>query len=119
MAKKFKIDARLILQLGRDSIKDHSTALVELVKNSFDADASKVEVEIYCKGANKGIRVADNGFGMTETEIDDNWLRIGFSEKKNSKTSKGRRKTGEKGIGRIASDRLGSNVVSLSIYRGL
>lgn len=109
MSKKFKIDARLILQLGRDSIKDHSTALVELVKNSFDADASKVEVEIYSKGEKKGIRVADNGFGMTGQEIDDNWLRIGFSEKKNSKQSKkGRRKTGEKGIGRIASDRLGA-----------
>ena len=111
MSKKFTIDARLILQLGRDSIKDHSTALVELVKNSFDADASKVEVEIYCKGDNKYIRVADNGFGMTETEIDENWLRIGFSEKRKSKTSKkGRRKTGEKGIGRIASDRLGGTL---------
>ena len=109
MAKKFKIDARLILQLGRDSIKDHSTALVELVKNSFDADASKVEIEIYSKSKEKYIRVADNGFGMTETDIDDHWLKIGFSEKKKSKTSKiGRRKTGEKGIGRIASDRLGS-----------
>jgi signal transduction histidine kinase len=115
MAKKFKIDARLILQLGRDSIKDHSTALVELVKNSFDADASKVEIEIYCKGDDKIIRVADNGFGMTGKEIDDNWLRIGYSEKKNSKTSKkGRRKTGEKGIGRIASDRLGANLKMLT-----
>ncbi|MEO6302864.1 MAG: sensor histidine kinase [Bacteroidia bacterium] len=111
MAKKFKIDARLILQLGRDSIKDHTTALVELVKNSFDADASKVDIEIYCKSKEKKIRVADNGFGMTGTEIDENWLRIGFSEKKKSKTSqKGRRKTGEKGIGRIASDRLGANL---------
>jgi signal transduction histidine kinase len=111
MSKKFRVDARLILQLGRDSIKDHLTALVELVKNSFDADASKVEVEIFCKGKNKLIRVADNGFGMTGKEIDDNWLSIGFSEKKNSKRSKkGRRKTGEKGIGRIASDRLGANL---------
>lgn len=111
MSKKFKIDARLILQLGRDSIKDHITALVELVKNSFDADASKVEIEIYTKKPSKYIRVADNGFGMTGLEIEDNWLRIGFSEKKKSKTSrKGRRKTGEKGIGRIASDRLGSNL---------
>ncbi len=109
MSKKFQIDARLILQLGRDSIKDHSTALIELVKNSFDADASKVEVEIYSKGPNKYIRVADNGFGMTGDEIDNNWLRIGFSEKKKSKKSAlGRRKTGEKGIGRIASDRLGA-----------
>jgi hypothetical protein len=46
---------------------------------------------------------------MTGVEIDDNWLRIGFSEKRNTKISKkGRRKTGEKGIGRIASDRLGA-----------
>lgn len=111
MSKKFKIDARLILQLGRDSIKDHSTALVELIKNSFDADASRVEVEIYSKAKSPLIRVADNGFGMTEDEIDNNWLRIGYSEKKNSKHSKkGRRKTGEKGIGRIASDRLGANL---------
>lgn len=115
MARKFTIDARLILQIGRDSIKDHSTALVELVKNSFDADASKVEVEIRSKGASTLIRVADNGFGMTAGEIDNNWLRIGFSEKKISKLSKnGRRKTGEKGIGRIASDRLGSILTMLS-----
>lgn len=42
--KIFSIDARLILQLGRDSIKDHSAALIELVKNSYDADATKVEI---------------------------------------------------------------------------
>ena len=34
--------------LGRDSIKDHTTALVELVKNAYDADATQVEVEIFC-----------------------------------------------------------------------
>src|SRR2546423_1877080 len=102
MAKKFTIDARLILQLGRDSIKSHTTALVELIKNSYDADASKVEVEIYSnKGKESHIRVADNGFGMTEQDIDDHWLRIGYSEKIQSKLSrKGRRKSGEKGIGR-------------------
>lgn len=107
MGKNFSIDARLILQLGRDSIKNHTTALIELVKNSYDADATKVEVEI----RRDSIRVADNGFGMTEKEINENWLIIGFSEKRQSKESKkGRRKTGEKGIGRIATDRLGKIV---------
>lgn len=111
MSKKFKIDAKLILQLGRDSIKDHTTALLELVKNSYDADASKVEIEIYGKKGEDYVRVADNGFGMTEDEINDGWLRIGFSEKVVSKLSKkGRRKTGEKGIGRIAADRLGAKI---------
>ncbi|MFB9080226.1 ATP-binding protein [Flavobacterium procerum] len=107
MGKNFTIDARLILQLGRDSIKNHTTALTELVKNAYDADATKVDVEI----RENYIRVADNGFGMTENEINKNWLVIGYSEKRSSKKSeKGRRKTGEKGIGRIATDRLGKIV---------
>ncbi|RTY96037.1 sensor histidine kinase [Flavobacterium sp. GT3R68] len=107
MGKNFSIDARLILQLGRDSIKNHTTALTELVKNAYDADATKVDVEIRADY----IRVADNGFGMTEDEINKNWLVIGYSEKRHSKESeKGRRKTGEKGIGRIATDRLGKIV---------
>ncbi|CAD5251236.1 MULTISPECIES: ATP-binding protein [unclassified Imperialibacter] len=109
--KNFKIDARLILQLGRESIKDHTTALIELIKNSYDADASKVEVEIFCKTPEPYVRVADNGFGMTELEIDANWLTIGFSEKRVKKRSQqGRRKAGEKGIGRIAADRLGAQM---------
>lgn len=109
MEKRFKVDARVILHLGRDSIKDHTTALIELIKNSYDADATKVEIGIFTQGENKYIRIADNGFGMTEEEINENWLRIAFSEKKNSKISqKGRRKTGEKGIGRISTDRIGA-----------
>lgn len=119
MSKIFTIDARLILQLGRDSIKNHTTALVELVKNSYDADATKVEVEIYKKDTKDKIRIADNGFGMTSTEIENNWLRIGFSEKRKSKVSlKKRRKTGEKGIGRIATDRLGSELTMVTKSKG-
>ncbi|MCD4732149.1 MAG: ATP-binding protein, partial [Bacteroidales bacterium] len=119
MQNRFQIDARLILQLGRDSIKDYTTALIELVKNSYDADATKVEIEIYCNKEPKKIRIADNGFGMTENEIDKNWLVIGYSEKRKLKRSeKNRRKTGEKGIGRIATDRLGrkTKLISKSKY---
>lgn len=108
--QRFFVDAKTLIHLGRDSIKDHSTALLELVKNSYDADAKNVEVEIYSK-TNNFIRIADNGFGMTELELKNNWLRIGFSAKRLSKTSElGRRKTGEKGIGRISTDRLGSTL---------
>lgn len=108
--QRFFVDAKTLIHLGRDSIKDHSTALLELVKNSYDADAKNVEVEIYSK-TNDFIRIADNGFGMTELELKNNWLRIGFSAKRVSKTSEsGRRKTGEKGIGRISTDRLGSTL---------
>jgi hypothetical protein len=107
--KKFTIDARAILTLGRDSIKDHTTALIELVKNSYDADATNVLIEIFCKGSKKFIRIADNGCGMDEDTVDKKWLRIGYSDKRVDKFSKmSRRKTGEKGIGRISADRLGS-----------
>ena len=111
--KFFSIDARAIIQLGRDSIKEFTTALVELVKNCYDADADNVDIEIIVGGDR--IRVADDGFGMTEEIIDDNWLRIGFSEKRKKKRSeKDRRKTGEKGIGRIAADRLGAQLTLLT-----
>src|SRR3989344_2721470 len=105
--KSFIVDARTIINLGRDSIKNPTTALLELVKNCYDADATIVEVEI-----NKdSIRIADNGVGMTEKQLEQNWLRIGFSEKRSQKvTKKSRRKTGEKGIGRLSTDRLGEKI---------
>lgn len=107
--KNFNVDARVILTLGRDSIKDHTTALLELVKNSYDADATKVWIEIQSKAQNKYIYIVDDGCGMTEDDINNHWLRIGYSEKRKNKLSiKKRRKTGEKGIGRLSADRLGS-----------
>ena len=98
MEKRFSIDARTIINLGRDSIKDHTTALIELVKNSYDADARKVKIEIFSNSPSEYIRVADNGSGMTEKEVDKYWLRIGYSEKRKNRVSKlNRRRTGEKG----------------------
>lgn len=109
--QRFNVDAKTLIHLGRDSIKDHTTALLELVKNSYDADAKNVDVDVFCKNKKDLIRVADNGFGMTRNELINNWLRIGFSVKRKSKLSElGRRKTGEKGIGRISTDRLGANL---------
>jgi len=108
--QRFFVDAKTLIHLGRDSIKDHTTALLELVKNSYDADAKNVDIEIYSI-TNDLIRIADNGFGMTKDELQNNWLRIGFSAKRVSKISQsGRRKTGEKGIGRISTDRLGGSL---------
>lgn len=105
--RSFRVDARALISLGRESIKDHATALIELVKNSYDADAENVEVEIV--RLHNRIRIADDGVGMTSEDINERWLRIGFSAKRKKRfSSKGRRETGEKGIGRLSSDRLGS-----------
>jgi len=109
--QRFSIDAKTLIHLGRDSIKDHTTALIELVKNSYDADAQNVEVDVLCRNGNDLIRVSDNGFGMNRNQLLNSWLRIGYSEKRVSKLSEhGRRKTGEKGIGRISTDRLGAKL---------
>ncbi len=112
MTKHFTIDARAMLTWGRESIKDHTTAVLELVKNGYDAHATIVEVEIKTSLFAAGgpyIRVADNGTGMSEEDVARHWLRLGYSAKRDERfTSRGRRKTGEKGIGRISADRLGA-----------
>ena len=109
-SKRFKIDARAILSLGRDSIRDHVTAVVELVKNSYDAGARVVEIELSAGAAKKKshfLRISDNGSGMDEGDVETKWLRIGYSEKLKAKTVGDRRRLGEKGVGRLSADRLG------------
>jgi signal transduction histidine kinase len=112
MPKHFSVDARAMLTWGRESIKDHTTAVLELVKNSYDASATIVEVEIRTGLFADGgpyIRIADDGIGMSLADVENHWLRLGYSAKREDRfTSRGRRKTGEKGVGRISADRLGS-----------
>lgn len=115
MNKYFTVDARAVLTLGRDSIRDHTTAILELVKNAYDADASVVEVEIRTLSPKPFIRISDNGIGMTEGEVESNWLRIGYSAKNRERMSSlQRRKTGEKGVGRLSADRLGAHLRLIS-----
>src|SRR5262245_13802934 len=112
MPKHFSVDARAMLTWGRESIKDHTTAVLELVKNSYDANATVVEVEIRTGLFADGgpyIRIVDDGVGMSGSDVENHWLRLGYSAKREDRfTARGRRKTGEKGIGRISADRLGS-----------
>lgn len=112
MGRHFSVDARAMLTWGRESIKDHTTAVLELVKNSYDANARIVEVEIrvgLLAEAGPYIRIADDGVGMSSDDVEANWLRLGYSAKRRERfTARGRRKTGEKGIGRISADRLGA-----------
>lgn len=110
--KRFTVDARTVLALGRDSIKDHTTAVLELVKNSYDAGATATSVRIKSAGPRSStqITVSDNGQGMSESDVEQKWLRIGFSEKRKKKKVRGRRRVGEKGIGRLSADRLGSKL---------
>lgn len=104
----FKTNSRHIGQLGRELVTDFVTALVELVKNSYDADAGSVQIRI--ENANtpySRIIVTDTGSGMTQEEFEKKWMVIGTSNKVSEPyTRKGRKRTGKKGIGRFSVERL-------------
>ena len=124
MNKKYRFDItpHIVKQLGEQLVSDEITALLEIIKNSYDADADWVSIEINTTGQylkdnlffpnhNGFIVVEDNGFGMSEQTILKSWLLISFSEKrkfkeKRKKTPKGRTPLGEKGLGRLSTQRL-------------
>lgn len=158
---KFSVAAKAARLIGRENIADVDGALVELIKNSYDADATCVLVKMqipfpdvpntldmtlavkilskedldnimsyYVEEDGQLVKkdrlteneqnklknilfsynkiiVADNGYGMTENIVSTTWMHIGTSDKENNITSpKGRVKTGAKGIGRFALDKL-------------
>lgn len=104
----FSVSARVAMQLGRESVSSSNTAIVELVKNAYDADAKKVTLRFSDLGTEKAaLLVSDDGHGMTEDELREHWLCIGTTNKQETRLSKnGRIQTGEKGLGRLGLDRL-------------
>ena len=120
---KIRPAGRHILTIGRDLIQDPYAAVVELVKNAYDADASKVEL-FFSKHSIKeiidgkevikyGIQicVSDNGHGMTRSVVTDKWMVPSTDDKQVRKISpKGRVMQGRKGIGRYASAILGNDL---------
>lgn len=125
MAKvPFKVSARAGKLLGRENFSNPEGAIIELVKNSYDADANNCyvffdiptkkrkdsdgkEIEIPIKEKST-IYIIDNGEGMTDTVVKDHWMQIGTGNKEKDYISDDKRtKTGAKGIGRFALDRLG------------
>ena len=105
---QFRVSAELKNILGRDLITSDNIAVLELVKNSYDAHATKVEITF----GNDCIVIADNGKGMSAADISDKWLFIAYSAKSDGTEddnyrSKIRRDfAGAKGIGRLSCDRL-------------
>ncbi len=95
----FTVESRVLRELGERLVKKPEVALIELVKNSYDADAT------WCLISHgESISVHDDGLGMTFEQFSNGWMRIGTSSKESTSVSKkfGRRITGEKGIGRFA-----------------
>ncbi|WP_339917133.1 ATP-binding protein [Yeosuana marina] len=118
---RFKPRARLLLQLGDQLIKNESIALVELVKNSYDADANIVNIymENVDDPENGIIIIEDDGYGMSPEVVEKVWLEPG-SDFKTQKIQKlevspkyERLPIGEKGIGRFGAHKLG-NVIEMT-----
>lgn len=103
-SRGFSVDPNLLVELSRKLVSRDDIALLELVKNSWDADATCVDIAI----DKHQISVKDNGTGMDEGSIENGWMRLGTSLKaKERKTKSGRKVLGSKGLGRLAVFRLG------------
>lgn len=116
VANTFKPRARIIKIIGQELISSDVIALVELIKNSFDADSLNIELKLNNIFSSNGeIVVKDDGCGMTYDKIVNVWLEPATPDKK-SKTNTSyskyfeRRLLGEKGIGRFAVHRLGNKI---------
>jgi len=136
----FAVHPSVLFKLGEDLITDDAQALAELIKNSYDADARTVRVNIDTKGwfdretgssldyrgdsrpsASTAVRgrisVTDDGTGMTPAAIERGWLTVSYSAKRGQKakgetTRLERTPLGDKGLGRLGAQRLGA-VLSL------
>lgn len=116
-AETFKISAALKDLIGKELITDEFVAVFELVKNSFDANASKVEIifENNYEPDSAKIIIKDNGKGMNYDDLKNKWLFVAYSAKRLGKENEDYRNkiktqrvfAGAKGVGRFSCDRLG------------
>lgn len=123
MAKiSFNVSARTARLIGLENFANAEGAIIELVKNCYDADASIAIILFdYNKDdiANSSITIIDNGSGMTGTIIKDNWMLIGTNNKETSARSTEKRvRSGAKGIGRFALDKLGVETMMTTLVKG-
>ncbi|PLT17178.1 MULTISPECIES: sensor histidine kinase [Ralstonia] len=104
----FSVEARVAIQLGRESVSSSLVAIIELVKNAYDADASRVDLEfIDLEGESPRLVISDDGTGMDRDALINQWMRIGTTNKVDTLVSgKQRVLTGAKGLGRLGLDRL-------------
>jgi hypothetical protein len=123
MAKQtisFTPKARLIKILGEHLIKDATVGLLELVKNSYDADATYCEIKmISLNKPGAKIIISDNGSGMDLETFLKKWMNPATGHKEEQKklkerTNLGRLPLGEKGVGRFAAQQIGNNLTLIS-----
>lgn len=111
---RFTVDAGHIQRLGVELVGKQDTALSELIKNAYDADATKVELTFRNHGQKGGsLTIVDDGSGMSDQAIRNSWMRISTAAKVEEPRSTrfDRVRAGKKGIGRFAVQRLGKRLL--------
>ena len=110
---RFSVDAGIINRLGKELVGRQETAVSELVKNAYDADAKNVKL-IFINARNKGgtLEIIDDGTGMNKEELVNGFMRLSSSDKIHNPISNKyqRIRAGRKGIGRFATQRLGNKL---------
>ena len=110
----FRPRARIMRTLGQELISSETVAVLELVKNAYDADARKVLIRFSGKleKGNGSIEIIDNGHGMDMNVIEKAWMEPATDEKRKQSRSPAlkRRFLGAKGIGRFAVSRLANEL---------
>lgn len=110
---RFSVDAGVIDRLGSELVARQETAVSELVKNSYDADATKVDIRFENSDSIGGtLYIIDNGTGMTREQLINGFMRISSTSKVHNPLSDTykRKRAGQKGIGRFAVQRLGEKL---------
>ena len=118
---RFKVDAGHINKLGYELVGKQETALMELIKNAYDADATVVTIDfIGAEQAGGRLVIEDNGTGMSLETVKNMWMNISTDFKKNNKKSLlyERTRAGRKGIGRFAVQRLGKQLKMTTRVKG-
>jgi len=114
---RFSVDAGVISRLGKELVSRPETAVSELIKNAYDADAIKVEL-IYENSDQLGgkLTIIDNGHGMTKGQLINGYMRISSTDKIHNPISPKykRKRAGRKGIGRFATQRLGNRLTIIT-----
>jgi len=116
--EKIRPAGRHILTIGRNLIKDNQAAIIELVKNAYDADSPGVNItfKVSENRENLTITIKDNGHGMSQDTVVNKWLVPSTDDKQKRKVSPGGRiMQGRKGVGRYAASILGDDLLLKTI----
>ena len=118
---ELKFDPNTIEHLGVSLYSQLPSVLSELISNSWDADATSVEIDFRTSISGKEINVKDDGHGMTFDELNDSYLVIGRNRRNtgSAETPKGRKPIGKKGLGKLSVFGICNAVLVRSVKSGV